>query len=97
MRPLTIILAFTWALANLFGAGVILVNGVMEKTSAKPFIEQSLMLLGGLLVVVVGLLLIRECWEQVRTGAWTGAPIGDRPETGSPAERPAAPGARPAP
>ena len=67
MRALVALLAALWALANLFGAAVLLVNGLTEKTAAKGFIEQSLMLLGGLLVAALACLLLWQAGRLVQT------------------------------
>lgn len=67
MRLLIGLLAALWALANLFGALVLLVNGVAPKTLEKGFIDVSLMLLGGLLVAALALLLLWQVGQLIRS------------------------------
>lgn len=68
MKLLIAGLAAVWAIANLVGALVLLVNGAAAKTAAKGIFEQALMLLGALLVMGLAALLIWQCWQLLRSG-----------------------------
>lgn len=61
MRQLVGALGLVWALGNLYAAWLFVAGGLAEKTAHKGPEQQALLLLGGLLIGLFAVLLIKQC------------------------------------
>lgn len=67
MKQLLVVLGALWALGNLYVAVLFITSGLAEKTANKGGVQQALLMLGGLLIGLFALILLRQCVALARS------------------------------